>query len=177
MKINCNPHYNVKYTVSVLTIVFLLSSCGARKVELEQQKVRTKELTEMVLKLQNDIQSNITMRKVANKKIVEPVDPKLPSTYNGQDFQNARITEEETTTDSTATMNDNSTTDINSSSQTDSSSESVKRNVDREGNGSDIKWSIWGVGFILVCGIVIFFILNKKGLPSILSRKPPKDEL
>lgn len=148
----------------ILTIVFILSSCGARKVELEQQKVRTKELTEMVLRLQNDIQSNVNMRKIANKKIVEPIDPNKPSIYNGQDFQNARITEEETTTDSTATMNDNSTTYINSSSQTDSSYESVKRNVDREGNGSDIKWSIWGVGFILLCGIVIFFLLNKKGL-------------
>lgn len=188
MKINCNPPYNVKYTCSVTNLMdncdkkslviyvitlLLLSSCGARRVELEQQKVRTKELTEMVLKLQNDIQSNITMRKVATKKIVEPVDPKLPSTYNGQDFKNARITEQETTTDSTATMKDKSTTDINSSNQTDTSSESVKKDVDREGNGSDIKWSIWGVGFILLCGIVIFFILNKKGLPSFLRKAKP----
>lgn len=144
--------------ILLFAISLFITSCGARKVELEQQRVRTQKLTEMVLKLQNDIQSNITMRKVANKKIVEPVDPKLPSTYNGQDFQNARITEEETTTDSTATMNDNSTTDINSSSQTDSSSESVKRNVDREGNGSDIKWSIWGIAVIII-GLIVGYLL------------------
>lgn len=169
MKINCNPPYNVKYTCSVTNLMdncdkkslmiyvitlLLLSSCGARKVELEQQKVRTQQLTEMVLKLQNDIQSNITMRKVANKKIVEPVDPKLPSTYNGQDFQNARITEEETTTDSTATMNDNSTTNINASNQTDSSSESVNRNVDREGNAKQWRGMIWGL--VLLVALILY---------------------
>lgn len=149
--------------LSLLTIVFLLSSCGSRKVEIEQQKVRTKHLTEMVLKLQNDIQSNIRMTKVANKKTIEPVDPTLPSTYNGQDFKNARITEEETKTDSTALVNDKSITGINVSNQSESSSERKSKNSESKGNSKDIKTSLmWVFLIVVVVGGVFVFGKVKK---------------
>jgi len=97
---------------SLIILVILVTSCGTRKVEMQLQKARTEELREIVLKLQNDIQTNVRITKVGSSKIIESIVPDKESTYNGKTFKNTKITIIETQSDSTAIINDNSKKEI-----------------------------------------------------------------
>ncbi len=146
--------FSVKYLVLSCAFVFL--SCGTRKTEIELQKANTERLTKLVLQLQNDIQSNVRMTKVAKKKIIEPVDPSIPSTYNGQDFKNAKITEEEETVDSTATNTDNSTTDLKIEDSESTSNKTKKKDVESK-KPNPWLWSGLFVAIIVISGMLIKF--------------------
>lgn len=130
----------------------LLISCGSRKAELDSQKAKTERLTELVLKLQNDIQSNVNVRKVAKKRIIESKDPSKPSTFNGQEFQNAKITEEETTSDSTATLNDKSKKEIKAK---DEESSSEKNKIKNTKSKKPNPW-LWLMIAIVLVAIIYF---------------------
>lgn len=101
----------------LIILVILVSSCGTRKVEMQLQKAQTKELREIVLKLQNDIQTNIRLTKIGQTKILEPILPNKPSNYNGETFQNAKITITETQSDSTAIVTDTSKKEVTDNSK------------------------------------------------------------
>lgn len=101
----------MRFTIAILLILFL-ASCGSRKAEVEKLKMEIKQQRELVLNLQNDIQSNIRIIKVSNKQTIEPINQGKISTFNGTSFQNARITIEETKSDSTANVNDQSRKEI-----------------------------------------------------------------
>ena len=119
----------MKFTITIF-LILLLVGCGSRKAEIEKLKLEIKEQREMVLSIQNNIQSNVHLTKSANKTTIEPVDKDKISTYNGTSFQNAKITQEETKTDSTAYLKDNSKIDlkVDEEKETSVKSESKKPN-------------------------------------------------
>ena len=95
-----------------LLLCLVLASCGTRQVAMEQQKARVKELTEVVLRLQNNIQGNWQVKKRGSVQILEPIDPNKPSYFNGQTFGNAKITLKDEEKDSTASLRDASLQDV-----------------------------------------------------------------
>lgn len=91
-----------------LLLLLLLASCGTRKVAMEQQKAHVKKLTDVVLQLQNDINTNVMVNRRASVQVLEPIDPTKPSSFNGHTFQNAKVVLKEERTDSTASVTDQS---------------------------------------------------------------------
>lgn len=92
--------------------LFLLVGCGSRKAEVEKLRLEIKQQRELVLSIQNNVQSNVRLHKVATKTTAEPINENEISAFNGTSFQNARITIDEVETDSTAYLNDQSETEI-----------------------------------------------------------------
>lgn len=144
-------------TLITTSLILLLVGCGSRKAEVEKLRLEIKEQREMVLSIQNNIQSNVRVTKVASRTVVEPVDESEISTFNGTSFQNARITIEETETDSTANVNDQSETNLslNEESEVDIK-EKDKKSESKKGN----PW-IW-FGIVVVSIFLIWMFFNKK---------------
>ena len=101
-----------KWYFLISLILVSVSSCGTRKVEMQLQKARTEELREIVLKLQNDIRNNVRITKIGQTKILEPIVPDQPSNYNGETFQNTKVTITETQSDSTAIITETSKKEV-----------------------------------------------------------------
>lgn len=133
----------------------LLLSCGSRKAEIDRLKVQVKEQRDLVLKIQNNIQSNVRLHKIATKTTAEPIDSSKPSTFNGTSFQNARITIDEVETDSTATLNDQSETEIDLKEE----SETEIKTKDKKTDAEKPNPYLWLV--ILLVSIFIIWMLFK----------------
>lgn len=101
-----------KWYLIIFLILGLVSACGTRKVEMQLQKAETKQLREIVLSIQNHIQTNVRLTKIGQVKIVEPIVTEQPSNYNGETFQNAKITIAHTHSDSTAFSTDTSQKEV-----------------------------------------------------------------
>jgi hypothetical protein len=143
--------------VLITSVCILLLSCGSRKAEIDRLKVQVKQQRDLVLKIQNNIQSNVNVHKVATKTIAEPIDSSKPSTFNGTSFQNARITTEETETDSTAYLNDQSEKEVDLS-------ESSKVNVsDKQKKSESKKGNPWlWLAITIVAVFLIWRLLKTK---------------
>lgn len=140
--------------LTLILFIFLLG-CGSRKAEIDRLKVQVKQQRDLVLKIQNNIQSNVNVHKVATKTIVEPIDSSKPSTFNGTSFQNARITTEETKTDSTAYLNDQSEKEVDLS-------ENSKVNVnDKQKKSESKKGNPWLWLAITIFAVFIIWMLFK----------------
>ena len=116
----------------VFILCLLILGCGTRKAEIDKLKTETRELNETVLKLKNDIQSNVKVTKVANKTTVEPINEGKESTFNGTSFKNARIVQEEERTDSTATLNDQSEKEVKTVNESESSTKIKSKDIKTE---------------------------------------------
>lgn len=139
--------------ILMLFVLILVFGCGSRKAEVDKQKVETKELRDLVLKLQNNIQSNVRLTKVANKTTIEPINKNDSSTFNGTSFKNARITIEETKSDSTANVNDKSKSEVKVKEEKESSQKSKIKNTESK------KPNPWLWVFLAV---VVFLVLRLK---------------
>lgn len=139
----------MKSLITIL-LILLLASCGSRKAEVEKLKMEIRQQRELVLNLQNDIQSNIRIIKVANKHTIEPINQSEISTFNGTSFQNARITIEKTKSDSIANVNDQSRKEIKSKENNESKlTEKTKDAESKKGN----PWLwlvIFGISVLLI---------------------------
>lgn len=91
-------------------IFLLLCSCGTRKAETELQKVRIQKLEEKLLKVENDIRTNVHLTKRENTVILEPIDETKPSRYNSIEFHNTKATIKEQESDSIVSNTDNTVT-------------------------------------------------------------------
>lgn len=86
--------------------ITVLTSCGTRKRVVALQKLEVKELKEIVLTLQNEITTNVTVTNRANTITLTPIDPTRESIYNGMAFNNTKVSITEKESDSTATIKD-----------------------------------------------------------------------
>lgn len=138
-------------TLITTSLILLLVGCGSRKAEVENLKAEIKAQREKMLSIQNNIQSNVHLTKVANKTTIEPIDKDKISTFDGTSFQNARITKEETKTDSTAYLNDNSKVDL----KVDEEKETSVKTKDKKSESKKPNPYLW-MGLFLVVGLVIW---------------------
>lgn len=146
----------MRFTIAIL-LILLFASCGSRKAEVEKLKMEIRQQRELVLNLQNDIQSNIRIIKVANKHTIEPINQSEISTFNGTSFQNARITIEKTKSDSIANVNDQSTKEIKLKENNESKlTEKTKETESKKPNPY-----LW-LGVVIVCIFLIWMFLNKR---------------
>lgn len=131
-------------------LILLFIGCGSRKAEVEKLNIEIKKKNEVISNLKNDIQSNTRIHKVAKKTIAEPIDESKPSTFNGTSFQNARITIEETESDSTATLNAQSETNISAKEESEVDSRQVQRDVESKKGNPWLWLTIFGVSVFLI---------------------------
>lgn len=135
-----------RYLITFL-ILGLVSGCGTRKVEMQLQKAETKELRNIVLKLQNDIRTNVRFTKIGQSKILEPILPNEPSKYNGETFQNAKITITKTQTDSTAIFADTSKKEVTDTFE----KETVTKDKSKDTKSKKPNPWLWVGVFLAVC--------------------------
>lgn len=131
-------------------LILLLVGCGSRKSEVERLKLEIKQQREMVLSIQNNIQSNVRLHKVATKTTAEPINENKISTFNGTSFQNARITIEETESDSTANVNDQSKTDVKMKEESETNVKDVNRDVESKKNNPYLWIAVTLLGAFLI---------------------------
>lgn len=140
-------------TLITTSLILLLVGCGSRKAEVEKLRLEIKEQREMVLSIQNNIQSNVRVTKVASRTVVEPVDESEISTFNGTSFQNARITIEKTKLDSTAALIDKSAKDLTIKEKEETKTkEKTKETQSKKGN----IWLYLIIGLVVVFGIGVY---------------------
>ena len=101
-----------------IILICLAASCGTRKKVVELQKLRIDQQKEIILKLQNDITSNITVWSKQNRIELTPINPDLESLYDGKPFKNTKVTIEQKESDSTAITKDLSTSELSDKSST-----------------------------------------------------------
>jgi hypothetical protein len=124
---------------------------------MEQQKAHVKKLTDVVLQLQNDINTNVMVNRRASVQILEPIDPTRPSSFNGQTFQNAKVTLEEKQTDSTASVTDQSKTGIQVATSNEVKAKAKTKDVESKRPNP---WLWIGITAVIFFGLFLF--INKK---------------
>lgn len=139
-----------------LLLLLLLASCGTRKVAMEQQKAHVKKLTDVVLQLQSDINTNVMVNRRASVQVLEPIDPTKPSSFNGQTFQNAKVTLEEKQTDSTASATDQSITGLKASTSKEEKAKAKTKDVESKRPNP---W-LW-IGITVVALFTIYLLLGR----------------
>lgn len=142
-------------------IFLLVSSCGIRKAETELQKARMQKLEEQLLKVENDIRTNVLLTKRANTTILEPIDETKPSTFNGVEFQNTKATIKEQESDSIVSNTDNTVTTERNSSQSDITTKDKKK-VSESERGDPWRTIGLPVGIGLGVALILFVVFKHK---------------
>ncbi|QLE02871.1 hypothetical protein HX109_15330 [Galbibacter sp. BG1] len=143
-----------------LTILLALTicSCGSKKKVVERKKEKSIEVIEKDVQssVKNDITSNAIIRKEGKRTIVEPIDETKPSSYNGVDFQNAKITQQDVKENLTTETSDKSQTDFidNSSASTETETDDLNKNIDIDRSWNVFDW-LW---LFLAVAIVLFAV-------------------
>ena len=150
----------MKKNIIIIILVFI-SSCGTRKRSVGIQRVNIERLEEAIIKLENNISSNVKTTKVSNRIILEPIDPDKDSYYNNDKFKNTKITIDSSKTDSLSTTIDKTKSESKTSSST---------KVDSKQKDIDLKtkkpnpW-LWLALVIVVC-LIIFLAYKKLNSPQ-----------
>lgn len=137
-------------------LLFLIVACGTRRAEVYKLKSEIKAQRELSLKLQNDITSNVNITKVANKVVIEPLNESDISTFDGTFFKNARITLEESKTESTAHLIDKSKKEVGLDEKLESDiSEKEKESESKKPN----PW-LWS-GITIVAVFIVWMLFKR----------------
>lgn len=136
-------------TTLAIALLLILTSCSTRKVE-KQTEVSIESATVAETK-KADIETNIKITETATELIIEPVDPKEESTYNGQKFKNARVRHRKTNTNTQRKTTDRSIT--KSKSTTNKKLKQKARKSDRT------SFNFW---WLLLLLIPLFLWLRKR---------------
>lgn len=118
-------------------------------------------LKEKLIQVQNDIKTNVQVTKRANTTKLEPIDPDKPSTYNGQSFQNTKVTHTQKESDSTATVEDKTTTLQNERTETDINTKDKTKDSESK-RGDPWRHFFLPIGIALGVAVILWVIYNRK---------------
>ncbi|MBO0323445.1 hypothetical protein J0X14_14145 [Muricauda sp. CAU 1633] len=152
--------YRVFKRFFVLSLLLAIVGCGSKKKSLEVHKEESREKKDLSVFERKDVNSNVYFSSDLSTYRFTPVDPKRPIKINDMEIDNA-VVEVSRKKDTLQKMqNTNTTIKMSDKGETNSSKEEKRVNVETEGAdevSNDIKWSVWGIAFIVLCVLLVMF--------------------
>jgi DNA mismatch repair ATPase MutL len=181
MKINLNSVFKILITALLLSLLFLVYSCGAKKIDKtktkEEVKIETK--AEAVTAKTEDTNvkktENTTIddknKTVTKKTTYEPIDPSKPASITEPDGTKTDLNNSKKTTEETTQQNNTKTDNSKKSDEiyksellelSESNSKSEAKKASEEIKVNRTAWSLWNLLWLIIpIGIIGIAWKNK----------------
>lgn len=151
----------------LVLLTLLLSGCGSSKKTIDTSRGRTETKYDAVIERLDSLVQKWSYKNSFSEITFEPIDPTKPSHaryVQGGDTvlfygNNTKVFQKRETTDSISLK-------TNVIKEKEEVKAEVKKDVkkkklERKGNATQIKWSIWGIVLIIIIASIVHFFRNK----------------